>query len=68
MRNKELYIPKINTNYFYLDDADGKIKQAMYFSGKDDLNRVINRNCFKSKRALKLKLDIERNRKLIRDL
>lgn len=68
MKNKELYIPKINTNYFYLDEVDGKIKQAMYFSRKDDLSRVINGNCFKNKRALRLKLDIERNKKLISDL
>lgn len=68
MRSNDVYIPKINTNYFYVDGADGKIKQAMYFSRKDDLKRVINGNCFKNKRALKLKLDIERNKKLIRDL
>lgn len=68
MRSNDIYIPKINTNYFYVDDADGKIKQAMYFSRKDDLNRVMNGNCFNSKRALRLKLDIERNKKFIRDL
>ena len=68
MRSNDVYIPKINTNYFYVDDVDGKIKQAMYFSRKDDLNRVMNGNCFKNKRALRLKLDIERIKKLIRDL
>lgn len=68
MKSNDIYIPKINTNYFYVDDADGKIKQAMYFSRKDDLKRILNGNCFNSKRALRLKLDIERNKKLIRDL
>jgi len=68
LKSNDIYIPKINTNYFYVDDADGKIKQAMYFSRKDDLKRILNGNCFNSKRALRLKLDIERNKKLIRDL